>query len=114
MYHTIGAKYEETKDIHGSDLVLLIKKALREQLPKTYKVLARKETYAGGWSIHFTVKNTGIDYYKRTEFGSYETQEHKDLVAKVQKIVDQYNFDDSDIMTDYGHVRFYSHIKVEK
>lgn len=110
MYDTEGSKYRETKDINGSELVTLIKKDIREQLPKEYKVLARKELYAGGWSIHFTIKNTGIDKYVADK----ETTAHKELHEQVRDIVQSYNFDDSDPMSDYYHVRFYSHIKIEK
>lgn len=110
MYHTIGSKYEATKDITGSELVKLIKDDIRTQLPKTYKVLAQKELYAGGWSIHFQIKNTGIDKY-----GSPEDREAaKTLEKKVHDIVESYNFDDGDTMSDYYHVRFYHHIRVEK
>lgn len=110
MYHTEGSKFRQTENIQGSDLVTLIKKELREKLPKAYKVLARKELYAGGWSIHFTIKNTGIDHY----VGGYASNSYKELEKQVADIIEQYNFDDSDVMSDYGHVRFYKHIRIEK
>lgn len=105
-----GSKYQETKAIYGSELVKIIKKDLKEQLPKEYKVLAHKEMYAGGWSIHFTVKNTGVARY-----GDDEGRDKAMAIQKqVQEIVDQYNYDDSDSMTDYFSTKFYSHIKIEK
>lgn len=109
-YEFEGSKYQATKDIYGSELVKIIKQDLRDSLPKTYKVLARKEMYAGGWSIHFTIKNTGIEKYVDHE----ETTAHKELVDKVSDIVEQYNFDNSDIMSDYFSTKFYKHVKVEK
>ena len=105
-----GSKYQETKDIYGSELVKIIKKDLKEQLPKEYKVLAHKETYAGGWSIHFTIKNTGIEKYAGADY----TPDWKALNDKVSDIVEAYNFDNSDIMTDYFSTKFYKHVKVEK
>lgn len=105
-----GSKYQETKDIYGSELVKIIKNDIKSQLPKEYKVLAHKELYAGGWSIHFTIKNTGIEKYVDNE----ETVAHKELIEKVSNIVEEYNFDDSDIMSDYFSVKFYKHVKVEK
>lgn len=105
-----GDKYQATKDIYGSPLVKIIKDDLKAQLPKSYKVLARKEVYAGGWSIHFTIKNTGIDNYVDHK----ETVAHEELQTKVRDIVEAYNFDNSDITSDYFSTKFYSHIKVEK
>ena len=113
-YHTEGSKFRATENIGGSELVKLIKQDLREQLPNEYKVLARKEVYAGGWSIHFTIKNTGIDKYIYTGLNSEMSPEYKKLHDQVYDIIKSYNFDDGDIMTDYAHVRFYSHIKIEK
>lgn len=104
-----GTKYLETKDIYGSELVKIIKADIKSQLPKAYKVLARKELYAGGWSIHFTIKNTGIHKYDDTDV----TPEWKELYDKVYDIVEQYNFDNSDITSDYFSTKFYSHIMVE-
>lgn len=120
MERTEGSKYQATKDIYGSELVTMIKKDIREQLPKTYKVLARKELYAGGWSIHFTIKNTGINkyYIPKSKYGEPEPEqmspEYKKLYEQVRRIVEAYNYDSSDMMSDYFSVKFYSHIKVEK
>lgn len=105
-----GGKYQATKDIYGSELVKIIKQDLKEQLPKTYKVLARKELYAGGWAIHFTIKKTGVERYVNHE----ESPEHKELSKKVADIIEAYNFDNSDIMSDYFSVKFYKHIRIEK
>lgn len=110
-YEFEGSKYQETKDIYGSELVKIIKADLKAQLPKEYKVLARKEVYAGGWSIHFTIKNTGISKYPYE--GTDYTPEWKALNETVSNIVEQYNFDDSDSTSDYFHVKFYKHIKIE-
>lgn len=110
MYHTIGSKYEETKGIDGSELVKLIKADIKKQLRPEYKVLAQKQEYSGGWSIHFQIKNTGIDKYGSPE----EREVAKKLEKKVSDIVQSYNFDDGDTMSDYFHVRFYSHIRIEK
>ncbi len=109
MYHTIGSKYEETKHIDDSELVKLIKADIKSQLPPEYKVLAQKKLYAGGWSIHFQIKNTGM--WNAISGDRYAV---KELKRKVQDIVDTYNFNDSDTMSDYHHVRFYSYVRVEK
>ena len=105
-----GSKYQETKDIYGSPLVKMIKDDIKSQLPKEYKVLARKETYAGGWSIHFTIKNTGIEKYAGADY----TEEWKALYAQVHEIIESYNYDSSDMMSDYFSVKFYSDIRIEK
>lgn len=109
MYKIEGKKFRATENITGSELVKLIKQDLRDNLPKEYKVLAHKEEYAGGWSIHFTIKNTGTDKYSTA--GADDAYL---LEKKVKTIVEAYNFDDGDSMSDYYHVRFYAHIKIEK
>jgi hypothetical protein len=107
---TEGSKYQETKDIWGSELVKIIKQDLRDNLPKKYKVLASKEEYAGGWSIHVTIKKTGIEKYVNNK----RAAEYNELEKKVSDIVEAYNYDNSDIMSDYFSTKFYSHIRIEK
>lgn len=103
-----GSKYQETKDIWGSDLVKIIKADVKEAFPQ-YKVLCSKELYAGGWTIHTTLKGTGMEKY----VAGKQTDEYKELHKNVEAIVDQYNYDDSDSMSDYYSVKFHSSVRIE-
>ena len=61
------------------------------------------------------------DYTLRKEYeadkwcnGVYLTKEGHDLLQRVVKIIDEYNYDDSDSMTDHFDVNFYMHINIGK
>jgi hypothetical protein len=41
------------------------------------------------------------------------TQEFDNAHNEIKKIIESYDFDDSDSMTDYFHSRFYSHIYID-
>ena len=43
----------------------------------------------------------------------YQTILLKNFRNKVKEILDQYNFNNSEIMTDYFHVNFYSHFYLD-
>lgn len=98
MYHTIGNKYEATKGMGIVELAKLIRKDLKEAFPQ-YKCNVQVEKYSMGQSLHIQVHNTGI----KDRF----SEEGKELTNKVRAVAEAYNYDDSDIMTDYFHVRFY-------
>lgn len=57
-----------------------------------------------------------IEEYKVNEWcnGVFLTEEGHNLLKRTVEIVNQYNYDDSDIMTDYFDVNFYLHISLGK
>lgn len=108
-YHTVGDLYEETRDLDIKDIAKLIRKDLRENWDKDtgIKFSVQIERYAGGRSINIIAKGTGFTVQQK--FG----EEGKRFINSINRITDRYNFDDSDSLSDYAHVRFYSHPRIE-
>lgn len=102
-YHTIGINYEETKDLDIKEIAKLVRRDIKQAYP-TFKTSVRIERYSMGQSLNVTIQNT--DTIRRSEAANA-------IEKAIKNIVDAYNFDDSDSASDYFHVRFYSHIKVE-
>lgn len=120
-----GAKYDKnlsTKDIaarYRQDIKAAIKAG---ELPQGLKVSVRYESFAGGSAIRvhvtacpFRVMNPErviADIENPHEFKPehqlpVHTPEAKALEKKLDAMLQAYNFDGSDIMTDYFHVKFY-------
>ena len=51
-------------------------------------------------------------YYIKDDF--HLTEKAKDVISKALKIINAYNFDDSDSQIDYFHTNFYSHFSIGK
>lgn len=103
--YTEGTKYQATKGMGIVELAKLVRKDLKEAFPQyTCKVQVQK--YAGGCSLHIQVNGTGL-----TDRWSDEA---KELTNKVRKVAYEYNYDDSDAMSDYFNTRFYCNdVKIE-
>jgi hypothetical protein len=122
-----GSKYQARLDVAeiAKRLRLELKAAIKDgSLPKaTYSVRIRR--FAGGRSIDvciddvpFAIHNaerlkhdvlTPYDYLPDRLLPRY-SPEAVDLLKKVKARVDAYNFDGSDIQTDYFHVNFYGNV----
>lgn len=117
-YQFEGSKYEQTKDLSHAELKKVILADLKAQLPATITCTIREPHYG---SLDVTV--SGIPDIHNVECLRAEavrdpnvypgerieryTPECAALLARIKSIVDAYNFDDSDSMTDYFHRRFY-------
>lgn len=55
------------------------------------------------WEYHLFNSDTA-------KFGTY-TKEAKGLLKKIKDYAESFNFDDSDMMTDYFHSNFYLHVR---
>lgn len=102
-YHTVGSKYEETENLDIKEIAKLVRKDIKSAFP-TFKFSVTIERYAMGQALHVVAKDTGIDRH---------TEEGKAFVQALRQITDQYNYDDSDTMQDYHHVRFYCHPRID-
>jgi|SRR6185437_2116435 len=98
-YHTIGAKYEQTKNMDIAEIAKLIRQDIKQKHPAAAKSSVRIERFSNGRSIDVVVKGINAIHAEQVK------QDVEDIVAA-------YNFDDSDAMSDYFHVRFYSSVKV--
>jgi hypothetical protein len=99
-YHTIGAKYQQVKDMDIADIAKLIRQDIKEQYPAASKSSVRIERYSMGQSLYVVIKGINATHAERVKKG-------------IKQIVEAYNFDDSDSMTDYFHVNFYSDVRLE-
>lgn len=84
--------------------------AMKEGSVPKGKYSVKTKYFSGGSSISVRVmhvENPDFVVYK-TE-GGY-TREASDLVKKLESLVNAYNYDESDISSDYFNVRFYEHV----
>lgn len=107
----IGSKYEETKHLDIKDIAKLVRQDIKKavssgQLAKA-KYGVRIRRYAGGRSLDVAIKN--FDFPLRGE-DHLLTDVASATLQFVRNLVDAYNFDHSDSMTDYFHVRFYGSV----
>ena len=121
-----GSKLEETRNLNTTEIAKLIRKdikaAKKAGLP-VGKVSVRTSYYAGGSSIDVEVKSLhpvagplftvdsalmemdGCSVY----WGDQQSATYKRIMDTLNGIMGQYNWDNSDSMTDYFDVRFYGH-----
>ena len=130
MSNFTGNKYEATRNLTVKEIAKLIRKDVKENiqsglLPKI-KVSVTTESFAGGSVINLRVKKAPFnpfneDYVKshiENPYGTRHgierfTQEAKDVLHKLEDIVNQYNYDNSDLMTDYFERGFYESIEYD-
>jgi hypothetical protein len=127
----VGTKYN--KDLNTTQIAALVRQEIKlmvksKALPKA-KYSIRTAYFAGGSSIDVTIKTPSFAILnpKRLELEARDpnfqwqthasepryTPEASSALEKIKKILASYNFDDSDSMTDYFHVRFYGDVKFD-
>jgi hypothetical protein len=127
MYEiSYGRKYD--KNLSTTEIAKRFREDLKAAikagtLPKGLKCSVRTKYFAGGSSIDvdvtalpagFRLFDTEFLTHHRdrpSEFysGERRTPEAKALLAALEKMLQAYNYDGSDIMTDYFNVNFYGH-----
>lgn len=129
-----GSKYRATKDMDIAAIAKLvraeIKAAIKDgKLPAGMKTSVRIKRYSGGQSMDVDIKSFGpghlalnparVKWDAENPYGDHHhaPQHRPAAAARAIKMIDAmlsaYNFDDSDSMTDYFHVRFYGHATVD-
>lgn len=111
----IGSKYEATKGMSRAEIAKLIRADLKAKFPEV-KFSVRTENYSGGGSIDVAVKvmpegmrlRNPNDRNPKTGLHQWMTDEAIEFEKAISAITDAYNFDHSDLQSDYFHVRFYS------
>jgi len=118
-----GSKYQATKDESRTQLAARIRADIKAAvkagtLPRaSYSV--RTRNYSGGGSIDVTIDELPFCTWRIVEDVSFgrshgmtvkATAEAEAVRAAVREIVAAYNYDRSDIMTDYFNVRFHSDV----
>lgn len=113
-----GAKFHETRNMDIAEIAKLIRKEIREK-HKGVKCSVRIDRFAGGQAIRVTIKEAPFRcfnplYDNGTDSGrDWLTPEARALVKSIEAIRAQYNFDDSDGMVDYFHVRYYGSTEID-
>lgn len=125
-----GTKHRS--DLSGTQITAAIRADLKAavaagELPKA-KFSVRLERYAGGKSITITaaafdfdlfdprylrheIETKGHEFYPARQRYSLEWQAMRDTLTKIGNA---YNFDGSDIQTDYFYVNYYLHVDIDR
>ncbi len=137
MYEIVyGNKYAATKGLSRVEVAKLvradIKAAIKSGELPTAKYSVTCESYSGGGSLNVCVSDVvkpgfvlmnagriqwdhenpnGGHYNCPSEHLSLHSEEASKLLKCIESIVGAYNYDGSDIQTDYFNVRFYSSVK---
>jgi hypothetical protein len=118
-YKFVGSKYDPDLD------VVEIAKRVRKDLKREYsecKFSVRIQRFSMGRSLDVTIKHTDFQVvnpdwvrfrvenpewdHAKTNAPELYTADGEALFKRVKEIVQAYNFDDSDSMSDYYHVNF--------
>lgn len=116
---TIGKNYKSGRTF--DEVLALIKRDLRDALPKGVKISVRREvsTYADKIDVRvMSAPEEVVDWQKCSQYEQEERYIHfiwpRNLTAfgekvftLIQSIILSYRYNDSDIMTDYFDTNFY-------
>lgn len=128
-----GTKFEATKDMGIVDIAKLVKADIAQavkngDLPKGLKVGIRTSRYSGGQSMSVTIKAApGVQIYnpdrvafdakpRNEQTGSTPTWLSTEALVinnRIEAIVEAFNFDNSDPVTDYFNVKFYGNVQFD-
>jgi len=105
---TVGSKYQEVKNLSVKEIAKLVRKDLKQFNDCKFSVKSDRNSitvYLIDSSLDKLASNE--DY---NETGVRFVVFEKQFGNKLKEILDQYNYNNSDIMTDYSDVKFYSYI----
>ena len=105
---TTGNKYQEVKNLSVKEIAKLVRKDLKQFNDCKFSVTSDRNSitvYLMDSSLDKLASNE--DY---NETGVRFVVFEKQFGNKLKEILDQYNYNNSDIMTDYSDVKFYSYI----
>jgi hypothetical protein len=110
---TKGNKYEEVKSLSVVKIAKLVRKDLKQFNDCKFSVTSDRNT------ISIYLKDSPLnrleiyDQSQELGWGGKVISIEKDLRKKVKEILDQYNYNNSEIMTDYFDVNFYSYFYLD-
>lgn len=114
--NTEEQKGEETKNFNIKDIAKLVRKDLKETFGKDFKFSVTISHYSMGQSLNISILTSPRNYLnpiRVKDTNSDESiyiKEGFEVLDKVESIVNQFNYDNSDSMTNYFDVNFYSNI----
>jgi len=110
---TKGNKYEEVKSLSVVKIAKLVRKDLKQFNDCKFSVTSDRNT------ISIYLKDSPLnrleiyDQSQELGWGGKVISIEKDLRKKVKEILDQYNYNNSEMMTDYFDVNFYSYFYLD-
>jgi hypothetical protein len=136
---TYGAKYDHTHTMDIADIAKQVREDIKlarkiakltvepgalatldalANAPVQMKFGVRISRFSGGCALDVRVKNIPADWWTertddRGDVGKFATPALKAVAAELKQILDAYNHDGSDLLTDYFDVRFYGHVLSE-
>lgn len=124
-----GKNYEKTSDLSIAEISKMIKTELAIEFPD-WKFSVKSKSYTGGRSLNVYIEDmpynpyseymdnriknniTGYDYERGGNVDEYIETYRKDY-KKIEHIANQYNYDDSDVQSDYFSVNYYCFVTLE-
>lgn len=139
---TEGANYRKTRDVDISGIAKMVRAELKRKYPAC-KFSVTIERYSGGQSLYLSLMEAPFEVAfgqynlddKRLPFDGYSQLNEKrffqpyaegknngliltvsawEALSYATECASSFNFNDTDSMTDYFHVRFYLHVSVGK
>lgn len=118
----VGKNYDSKLD--SSAIAKRVKDAIQEKYDGC-KVSITVDKFSGGRSIDISIKDFGFNPFTKEYLNSLNIEDYKEQVdiynskaEKIEKdcsvILESYNFDKSDRMTDYFFVNFYSSVSIDR
>lgn len=121
-----GAKYDSNLPLR--QISALIKAEIKQTYPQM-EVSIKSNAYSLGWSIDLTIKDFGfnpfteewLDVNKRFNDTTRSWQHIKQYTPRAEKIredceriLNLYNYDNSNPMIDYFSVNYYAHLRIDQ
>ena len=124
-----GSKYERTRHMPIKDIAKMIKGEIQDKYPYI-KVGVGTKSFTGGREVNVTIKSypnafmirrviyPEMEHLPEDKIPSYAwgwqyTPDAKKVVDGIKAIMDSYNYNDSDIQTDYFDVSFYGDVEFD-
>lgn len=128
-----GSEYQATKNLDIAEIAKLVRREIKQQYPEI-RTSVRIERYSMGqslnvrisespeplhnpdydsdynWAVRCGMAEISPDHEKLT---TYLTARGQEIESGIKAIIEKYNYDDSDTMTDYFDVNFYSNVHIE-
>tara|TARA_R100000773_G_C4197633_1_gene101193 strand:- start:37 stop:447 length:411 start_codon:yes stop_codon:yes gene_type:complete len=103
--HTIGSKYNQVKNLPIKEIAKLVRQDLKKFKDCKFSVTSTYNTI----NVKLSACNNLLKYFDVWEGYHQKDARYKDSFSKeVKSIMNQYNFDNSDIMSDYHHQNFFA------
>lgn len=106
----VGAKYEMTEDLDIKEIAKLVRADLKTKFPGV-KASVRIERYSMGQAINVDILS-GLQPLHQTEPPKRPSVYGAQLRGQIAELLDEYNYDNSDMMEDYYDVRFASRVSL--